>query len=456
MNLSNKLSKISNLNSTSNRWISRTLILMFTGVAVFGSMASCSFPNIGGLGAKKENIRYGVLKSDPSYLDPGFAFTNTVRLYDDTLREGALNNQPGIKIFQRDSGVVYLITKDKGLLKTTSQGKEWNRIYVYPVNGDTIVRQDEQILDNDNLKINAISFVNEGDDNKFYLTGTYGTMSKVYLTTDGGKTFKQIYTTKESGEGVYVEQILAEGRGQTDNTVALFLTGGAFIRSKDSGETWSKELSPLPKGTQASPIQAGVLKNNGNKYFLLYATKGLFVSDDGLNFAQQQILEAPLVKSGVVEKPAEPAPGFSGGYSTYENVSGSGQEIGSVASRINQSKSTSDLAYITSGAIFLAPSLEEKPNVLKLPIKPETVVVSDLVIDPKVGPNRMLVAINDQIFETNNKGESWTANDKVKQPNISYGSINQILIDRDDTRKIYLMLTTPPKKSKGLGDILGF
>jgi hypothetical protein len=404
-----------------NNFTRRILILLFTFVMIFGSAASCNF-----FGEDTTSLRYGILKYDQKLYPGGYAFVNSVKNFKDNIDKNGLNTQSGIKLVQYGKDKLYYIAKDKGLFKTDNAGKEWKRIYVYPIKGNEKKEWDAEIATNDSLKITDSSFVT---DEIFYIAGTKNEISYLYKTLDGGKSFTEIYNTEASGKKVYIEQIIANPGNVGQNTVLLVTSGGGVFKTIDAGSTW-RNIS-IPEVSNDLPIQMGVLGQYGNRLFIIFRSSGLFISDNGETF---------------VKKPIN----FS--KSTDQNV-GFDLSFSSNIDKLVQSTSTQDVAIIADRNIYLSSNLEGEFRVVKLPVEPSKININDVAIDPREGLNRLILSVDNKLFESKDRGASWSANDKINQPGVQYGNIGQIIIDPVDTNVVYLMLIDPNYRR---GDASGF
>ena len=400
----------------SNIFVRRLVILIFSFLIVFSSAASCNFFGSG----DNNSLRYGILKSDPSLYQGGFAFVNSVKNFRDNNIKDGLNSQSGVKIVQTGNNQLFYIAKDKGLFTTDNGGKEWKRIYIFPIQGNDKISWDKSINANDDLKINNIAFVNQ---QIFYVSGAKGNISYLYRTIDEGKTFVQVYNT-ETNNNVSIEQILVDPRPNQLNTVYISTSGGAMFVSNDNGSNW--KTITIPDVNRNFPLQFGVLSqynsNSGAKFFILFKGLGLYLSDDGQNYVKADILLEELNTSQV---------SF---VSSYINIE-----------KIVQSPNTKELLLIADRRIYLGANLTQKFQQIKIPVETEKVNITDIAVDPKQGTNKLLMSVDSKLFESKDRGNSWSVNDKVNQ-SVEYGNISQIVINPEDTNIVYLMLIDPSYK----------
>jgi photosystem II stability/assembly factor-like uncharacterized protein len=415
-----------------NTILRRAMVLLFSFVAIFSSAASCNF--FGDVGISNSNLRYGILKSDPGVYQGGYAFTNNVKNFKDYTDPKGLNAQSGIKLIQFNKDKLYYIAQNKGLFKTTNSGKDWNRIYVYPIKGDNKKTWDQEIADNDLLKITDVSFINESF---FYVAGTKNEVSFVYKTTDAGLTFSEVYNTQGSGKNVAIEQVLADPRNDQTNSVFITTTGGGVFRSVDAGASW--RVVTIENSTGDQPVQMGNLTQYGNKFFIVFKNSGLYLSDNGDTFTKKQLnFATDTTDDGYF---------FSGGSGTFK------------IDKLVQSPNTQEIVLIASKNLLLGSNLDQPFKQFKIPVQPDKINITDVAIDPREGANRMLMSVDSSLYETKDRGISWSVDNKIKQDGVAYGNVGQIIIDPEDTRITYLMLVDPSYKrggSAGNGFGLGF
>jgi hypothetical protein len=425
---------INQLNGSKNVFASnlfrRTAIILFTFFAIFTSAASCNFF---GEDATNSNLRYGILKNDPNIYQGGYAFVNTVKNFRNNLDGNGLNTQSGIKLIQTSKDNLYYIAQNKGLFTTNNGGKEWERIYVYPIKGNEKKEWDIEVANNDALKISDVAIVNK--DNLF-VAGTKGEISYLYKTNDGGKSFTEVYNTQANGKKVFIEHVMMDPDPAKPNTVYLTTSGGGIFKTEDSGSTWrSIVINTTSTFGSANdlPIQMGVLRQYNNKIFILFKNAGLYISDNGETFTKPVI---KFAQSGTGDV-------FGTSYTGYVD-------------KVIQSPNSQDIMLISNKQIFISNNIANEFQQIKIPVEPEKINITDIALDPKEGVNKILMSVDNKLFESKDRGLSWSANDKINQT-VSFGNVGQIIIDPEDTRIVYLMLIDPSyKRGNSTGLFFGF
>jgi hypothetical protein len=280
--------------------------------------------------------------------------------------------------------------------------------------------------------------------------------SVIYKTTDNGKTFNKIYTTDGLGRAVYVEKLLLDSNSPDKFTIRAMFRNGNLVKSTDAGISWSVVSANL-ENDPGMPIDSGTLYRQGKKlYYLVSKSGNFYTSTDLENYSLQDIFSTntstssnnATTNTNNSNNKSDSDSGFricansdcsSGGSDTS---SSSALLQGSVR-KIIESPTSSELAIVTDNKIYLSEGLGKAFVELKIPIDSQNIKVTDLAFDPKLGSNKMIVSLNQKIFESVNKGQSWVANFKISQPVETFGNIGQIIIDQYDPRKIFLVLYSP-------------
>lgn len=426
--MNNQLSKPKSY--TLSNFMRRTAVVVFTFFAIFTSAASCNFF---GEDTGNSNLRYGILKNDPNIYQGGYAFVNTVKNFRSNLDGNGLNSQSGIKLIQTSKDNLYYIAQNKGLFTTSNGGKEWERIYVFPIKGNEKKEWDIEVANNDAFKISDVAVVNKEN---LFVAGTKSEISYLYKTNDGGKSFTEVYNTQANGKKVFIEQIMMDPNPSKPNTLYLTTSGGGVFKTEDSGSTWRTiTINTTSSFGSANdlPIQMGVLRQYGNKIFILFKNAGLYVSDNGETFTKPAIKFAQATSGDI----------FATSYNGYVD-------------KVIQSPNSTDLIIISNKQIYIGANLGEEFRQIKIPVEPDKINITDIAIDPKEGVNNIIMSVDNKLFESRDKGISWSANDKINQT-VSFGNVGQIIIDPEDTRVVYLMLIDPSyKRGNSTGLFFGF
>ncbi|MEM1312822.1 MAG: hypothetical protein AAGF07_05165 [Patescibacteria group bacterium] len=403
--------------------LTRTLTIIFSCVALLTTAQSCSIPGFTPTAPANPTI-LGILKQgDSRSTSQNFIKINAVRQLDGNVNVDGLSNLSGLKTIRYDQDILYLLTQEKGLFRSETGGYTWDRKYIFPV-GSTKTDQNEinrelnsQITRN-NLVIPTDLAINPQNDQIIYVAATDNKVGKVFQSTDGGETFRESYTEVKTNTGVRF--ITVDPRNPL--RVYAVLLGGSLIRSLDGGFTWQKIRS-----FKETPVQIGFVPEFNNILFLLFPSQGLAVSsNDGEDF---RTVELTKEQSSIGEN--QPKDGldlsFSGNstFGRYDKI---------VPITANTSESWILLA---DKQIWYTDNLDTKMTKLVLPLQSEQQNLLDVAPDPKLGLEKILVSINDKLFESTNKGISWSVNNRITT---KIGNIGQILIDPDDTKVIYLML----------------
>jgi hypothetical protein len=418
--------------------VTRIFILLFTSLTILGSAASCGIPglNLGGSNTVPKTL--GVLKQDPNFVlkdgtkRDGFGTINAVKLLNGQIQTDGLSQIPGIQIIQTGKNNFYLLSASRGLFKsyTTREinGQKldtdvlvWERQYVFTIPENSSTEEVTNLVGKNNTFVASSMAVNPAKPETVYLTGKIGNFGKIFKSSDSGKTFSEVYSEVESGVTVVASAI----DPANSQSVFAILDGGTLIRSSDGGATWQKLINFDDK-----IVQFGFVPEFDNQFYVLLSGKGLQLSKNG----GQSWDQVKLLRS---------QPRISGDNQSKDNILSADLFDNTKFSQFQKIIPVTSVkgAWLIIGdsQIWYSDSLEKPFSKLLLPLKSDKYKINDVQPDPQKGVDRLLVSINDKIFETNNRGQSWSANDMI---NLSspIGSIRQILIDKTDPKVTYLML----------------
>lgn len=504
-------------------------VVIFSSIAVFSSAAACTLPGLGG--NNTPNTTYGVLKRDPSVRSDGFGPVRRIK-GQDCDNSSCLSGLSGIKLLQVDDQNIYFLSRNKGLFRTTDGGREWERLYFFPIdNVETkkTVQNDKgervqidktrdeidseissKIAQNDAFAASDFT-VDLREPTRIYVSGIFDGIGRILQSVDSGKSFVEIY--KEVDRNISVKMVAIHSK--SSQRIFGILEKGAMIRSMDSGVTWQKVRS-----FKETPIQMGFVPEFDNLFFALFPSLGLATStDDGETWQTQELTRENSKIGETQNRDKFEANPFAGKerFGTYEkvipvvrgavyldenqknnqifskvssnqnpnsqNLQNSSQSnfnlpnlptielpFGSKTNNSNndsqksEAKNSSQIKTLPSPKINLpflliadrqvwfAVSPSENFTKLVLPVQNEQYNILDAAPDPRVGLDKILVSVDNTIFETQNRGLSWSLKDKV-QIKTPIGNVGQILIDKNNSEIIYLMLVDA-KAKRGTGFIL--
>ena len=500
----------------------KIFVVIFSSIAIFSSAAACTLPGLGG--SNTPATTYGVLKRDPSVRSDGFGPVRSIKGQDcDNSR--CLSGLSGIKLLQVDDQNIYFLSRNKGLFRTTDGGREWERLYFFPIDnidGKKTIQNDKgeniqtdktkdeidseintKIAQNDSFGASDFT-VDLREPNRIYVSGIFDGIGRILQSVDSGKSFVEIY--KEVDKNIGVKMITIHSK--SSQRIFGILDKGAMIRSMDSGVTWQKVRS-----FKETPVQIGFVPEFDNLFFALFPTLGFATSsDDGETWQTQELTRENSKIGETQNRDKFEANPFAGKekFGTYEKVipvvqgvnyletqkntqntskTPSNENSNSPANSNNLklpnlpnienpfvSKSKTSIPkidtknsqnqiktlpsppinlpflLIADRQVWFAPSPSENFTKLVLPVQNEQYNILDAAPDPRVGLDKILVSVDNTIFETQNRGQSWSLKDKV-QIKTPIGNIGQILIDKNNPEIIYLMLVDA-KAKRGTGFML--
>jgi photosystem II stability/assembly factor-like uncharacterized protein len=444
--MNNLLSKL-----TTNLMVNRILILAFTTLTILGSAVSCSLPGFNNGAANQPTKILGILKQDPNFVlkdgtkRDGFGTINAVKLLNGQIQTDGLSQVSGIQMIQTGKNGFYLLTSNKGLFKsyTTREinGQKldndilvWERKYIFPVAANASESDLNTALVKNNEFIPTSMSTSAAKPETIYVTGKVGAFGRVFKSADSGNTFKEVYSEVEKGVSVVASAV----DPANSESVYAILDGGTLIRSQDGGNTWQKLINFEDK-----IVQFGFVPEFDNQFYVLLASKGLQISKNlGDTWAN-----IPLLHS---------KPKISGDNQSKDNVlSGNlfdNTKFSQFQKIIPVTSAKNSWLIIGDSQIWYSDSLEKPFGKLLLPLKSDKYTINDVQPDPVKGVDRLIVSINDKIFETNNRGQSWSANDRISLSS-PIGSIRQVIIDKTDAAATFLMLGNDSKGGNSLFSI---
>jgi photosystem II stability/assembly factor-like uncharacterized protein len=406
-------------------------LVSLISVAVLGTAASCSLNPF----APQESSSsvFGMLKQDPSIKQDTFGKINNVKAINGKVDSEGLTGLSVTKIKQINSKILFALTVEKGVYKTSDAGKSWERIYIYPVNfttdKDKQKELEAQLKKNDDLQVTNF-WVSENEENKqelIYFAVRENKTGKIFKTENGGRDVKEVHS--EINQETSVDFVVIDP--QSDDHVYALLDRNALIQTLDGGKTWQK----LNDYTNAKDkiMQIGILPGS-NTFFIFYEKIGLFTSEDGQKWKKQPISktaeDASVEKSDdtAVEKvQRRVAPKTLPAFKQYQRIIpvdvGEGDPKPAIMLADKEIWFTQDLA---EGKFI---------QIKNLPVQSDKIVIQDVAVDPELGIQKIYVATGSRLLVSENAGETW-ANKQIGVNGI--GTISRVVIDKENPEVIYL------------------
>jgi photosystem II stability/assembly factor-like uncharacterized protein len=419
----------------------KILIIVFCTISILGTAASCSLNPFGDGGKTITNL--GMLKLTSESTD--FQKINAVTLINGKTDEEGLSGLSIIKVKELTPDNIYIQTLQKGVFKTTNGGKDWSRIYIYPVEF-TEDKEKQKTLEAELLKNEGVLvkdfWVSPQDNNVIYIAAKEAEQGKIFKTTDGGKTVKEVYF-EINDTGSSVDYVLMDPVNE-DHVFAL-LNGKVLIHTLDAGATWQKLTNYNKEDDKI--IQIGLLADN-RTIFILYEKGGLSGSIDGNKWVKLDLKKytapAPKNPNETLKETAvntfnnireEIAPEVIEPFSQYRRFIPLG----------NPNSSKKPAIVLADQEIWLTPDLGKSPFVQlnTLPIQDKKIDVQDVQVDTTGTSPKIYVAIGNKILISGNNGKSWS-NVNINIPEI--GSISNMVLSDGEPGTIYLSLYDPKVK----------
>ncbi len=415
------LSKLSN-----NIILKRVLMLFLSSIIILTTAQSCSIP---GFRNNQTPATLGLLKKgDPRSKSDKYIKINAVKQLDGNISVDGLSGISGIKLVNYNKDTLYFLTSGKGLFKTTDGGYTWQRKYIFKVQSNKTDQKQRDTEINNLINLNnSVVFtdlaIDPSNENIIYLAGKYSNFGKIYQSIDGGETFNEIYT--EINQNIAVNLLAINP--QRPLRVFAVLSGGSLIRSNDGGVTWQKIQS-----FEETPIQINFIPEFDNKFFILFPKNGIAFSDnDGDKWNLQKLSKRASIIGEEQSKDS-----FDFGFGPKELVG-----IYEKIIPVTADKNKNSWILIADSQLWYSRDINANFAKLVLPLENEKQNLYDAQPDPTLGLEKILISLNDRLFETRNQGRSWNVIDNIT---MKIGNIRQILIVRQEgesSNAVYLLLS---------------
>ncbi len=417
--------------------IKRFFILFISSLAILTTAQSCTGLNLGISNPLVAPTILGVLKHDPEIKSDGFGQINSVKTVSGGKDVQGLSNLSGNKISQVNKDTLFLLTKTKGLFKSTNGGRDWERKYIFNINSNEFDQNKKnqeitaKINQNDSFVPSDFIIDTQNEQNIFVAGKTNDKIGKIYSSNDGGDTFKLTYTEVQVDIGVNIITI------DPANPLRVYalLEGGSLIRSLDAGSTWKKV-----QNFKETPVQVGFTQGIKPTLFVILRTVGVSISlNDGDSWETINTEKEPITEKS--ETKTEGASFISSNpkkniFTLFDRFIPVSTPNGAIESAI----------MVADNQLWYSENISKLPfKKLLLPLQADQQNILDVAIDRAKGLDRIYVSVGNKLLETKNKGESWNSQDKIGLSS-KIGNIGQILLDKDNSETIYLMLIDPKLK----------
>jgi hypothetical protein len=421
--------------------IHKFLVVIFATICVLSTAASCSLNPFGGNQATYTTL--GMLKTSPE--TQGFQKINSVKLINGKSDNEGLSGLSVIKVKQQSADTIFVQTLEKGVFKTTNGGQDWSRIYVFPVefteDKEGLKVLELQLKRNEELVVNDF-WVSPQDNNVFYIAAKEAAQGKIFKTTDGGRTMREVYS-EVNNEGSSVDYVVIDP--QNEDHVYALLNANTLIHTLDAGATWQKLNNYNSEGDKITQI--GLLADN-KSIFILYEKAGLASSIDGIKWNKLVINKftppEPRNPNETLKETAtnafnnlqdKIAPEISNPFTTYTKFIPIG----------NPGTTRKPAIVLADKEIWLTSDFGKTQFVQlnSLPVQDKKLNVQDIQVDSRSALPKIYVAIGNKILVSENNGKSWS-NLPINVEGI--GPISNIVLDPQDPQTIYLSLYNPGAK----------
>jgi photosystem II stability/assembly factor-like uncharacterized protein len=413
-------------------WVFKKIALLtLISISILFTAASC---NWNPLAKNPPPVILGMLKQDLSVKTDGFGKINSVKAINGKVDNDGLTNLSALKITQVDANLVFVLTKEKGVFRSSDAGKSWQRIYIFPVfyteDKDKVKEMEASFQRNDEVQITNF-WVDFEKPDIIYFSAKDGNVGKVFKTVDGGKNVREVYVSagEESSSIDFVVISPLDGA-----TVYALTSKNTLIQSIDGGLTWRK-INDYTKDKDKI-IQIGIFPTS-KQFFTLSEKNGFSTSVDGISWTKKKLTKTvedaqnPTSQDTRIEQIQRRfLPQTLPAFKQYQKI------IPVVSTSEPQKES---MIVLADKEIWYTDEIDtgNLTQIKNLPVEGDKVQIQDIAVDPVLGLQKIYVASGSRILMSDNGGETWS-NKKIGVDNI--GVIARISVDKTNPDTIYLAL----------------
>ena len=400
----------------------------WSSVLILSAAAGCTLPggiNSGGNTTVPTN--YGIIK----VIDQGgkkqigavnFLESKNYESGEVMTDRGLSKVSNGILFLGSQKDEYYLVSQKQGIYFTENAGQIWRRIYVFSLES-TKETPEERATDRENQisKNNAFAisgfYIDTNDSNIIYVGGLLGSIGKLYKSNNKGKTFEEKYS--EVNQNVAVTRVATNPK----NSFEVFAVIGVdtILKSSDAGQTWSKIYVFNSGGAIA---QFGFLPYLNNVLYVFQTTGGLsFSPDAGASWTQVKMTREP-------SKINEDQPQDTFAFGTNDSLQFANFE------RFLPIKATpGKFMMLADKQLWSTDDINQPWKKINLPLQGEQNTITSLDVDPQVGLDKIYLTIQNKLFVSLNRGQSWSSETlPISVPVI------KLIVDPNDTSVLYMSL----------------
>jgi photosystem II stability/assembly factor-like uncharacterized protein len=393
---------------------------------ILSAAAGCTFP--GSIGNSTATpTTYGIIKIVQQGSSKQIGSINFLeqKNYEtgETNTDRGLSNLTNANLFvgaKKDE--FYLVSQKQGVYFTENAGQLWRRIYVFTLDSkkatpeERTTERDAQLNKNNLLTINGF-VLDPSDSNTIYVAGLLGNIGKIYKSTDKGVNFKEIYS--EVNQDIAVNRVVVN----PSNSFELYAILGAdtLIKSTDQGNTWQKIHVFEDGGTI---LQFGYIPYLNNLFYIFQNSGGLSTSiDSGLKWNRIKMERQPNQTNA-----SQPQDALS-------LTAGDSLQFGSFERLIPIKSKPGSFLMLADRQLWQTDNLNQSWKKINLPLQTEQNQISTLDVDPVVGLDKIYFTIQNKLFTSLNRGDSWSSETlPITVP------VTKILVDPNDSNVIYICL----------------
>jgi len=415
----------------------RIFNLFWSSVLILSSAAGCTLPGTNTNTAAPVVTNYGVIKVIDQGNKKQIGAVNFLEQKD--FESGETNTDRGLSkvtngsiFLGKNKNEYYLVSQKQGIYHTENAGELWRRIYVFSLESfkdtpeERAVERDNQVAKNNQFNISGF-IIDPNDPNIMYVSGLYGTIGKIYKSSNKGKTFEEKYS--EVNPEVAVTRVTVN----PNNSFEIYAVLGAntIIRSTDGGSTWQKTFTFTEGGAVS---QFGFIPELNNIFWVFQAQGGLSTSiDSGNTWTKIKMVRQSAASTENPNKDTfdtQSTDTFSSGAKSESSVGfGNFERFIPIKSKIG------DFMMLADKQLWVTNGLDQPWKKVNLPLQGDQSTITAVEPDPKDGIDKIYLTIGNKLFLSQNRGESWSSETlPITVP------VVKIVIDPNDTGVLYMSL----------------
>jgi hypothetical protein len=409
----------------------RLFNIAWSSVLILSAAAGCTLPaGLGGNSSSAANTTsFGVIKVIDQGNTKQIGAVNFLEQKDfetgQTVTERGLGRVTNANLFAGpNKDEYYLVSQKQGIYFTENAGQLWRRIYIFSLEStkatveERAAEREAQANKNNLLSINGFA-IDPNDPNIIYVAGQLGNIGKIYKTTNKGRTFEEKYSEVNPDVAVFRVTVNPADSFQ----VYAILGADTIIKSSDGGDTWQK-IHVFKTG--GSILQFGFLADLNNFFYVFQAKSGISASpDQGVTW-----VNSPMQREASQTNGAQPQDALS-------LSAGNSLQFGNFERLIPVKAKPGDFLMLADRQLWQTSDITKPWKKINLPLQAEQNQITALDVDPFVGLDKIYLTIQNKLFVSLNRGESWSSETLPVTV-----TVTRIFVDQNDPSVLYMTLGT--------------